>query len=114
MENESLCPSRMRFSVLVVDRHEVVRSSLARRLRHASTVSWVGEAATLDQAMRSVDCARPDVVLLDPGGWDGDWRLQLATLTSIRSQGSTIALHVVRLHDGYANEARHSGRAALS
>ena len=96
-------------SVLVVDRHAAVRSSLARRLRHAPAVSWVEEAATIDDAKRIVGGAQPDIVLLDPGGWEGDWRAQLAALTSIRPPGSIIALHVARTHNGYTGEARALG-----
>jgi DNA-binding NarL/FixJ family response regulator len=109
MEKELDCDCDKRFSVLVVDRHAPVRSTLARRLGHAPGVSWVEEAATIDDAKRIIGGARPDVVLLDPGGWEGDWRTQLAALTSIRPPGSIIALHVARTHDGYMGEARALG-----
>jgi DNA-binding NarL/FixJ family response regulator len=110
MEKESV-PSRTRFSVLVVDRHEGVRSSLARRLRLVPTIEWVEEVATVEEARRVVGqaAAGPDIILLDPGGWQGDWRAQLAGLTSARPRGSVIALHVARTHNGYTNEARALG-----
>jgi DNA-binding NarL/FixJ family response regulator len=48
-------------------------------------------------------------VLLDPGGWQGDWRTQLRALAALRPGGVVIALHVARPHDGYASEARALG-----
>jgi hypothetical protein len=61
------------------------------------------------QAERIIGSRRPDVFLLDPGGWQGDWRAQLEALTAIRPEGSIIALHVAQPHNGCVTEARAMG-----
>jgi len=59
-------------SVLIVDDHSIFRSGLRADLD--DTVSVVGEAATVDEAVTLIDALRPEVVLLDvhlPGGAGG-------------------------------------------
>ena len=59
-------------SVIIVDDHSIFRSGLRADLDQSLTV--VGEAATVDEAVTSIAALRPEVVLLDvhlPGGAGG-------------------------------------------
>ncbi|MET0990563.1 MAG: response regulator transcription factor, partial [Glaciihabitans sp.] len=59
-------------SVIIVDDHSIFRSGLRADLDASLTV--VGEAATVDEAVTQIAALRPDVVLLDvhlPGGAGG-------------------------------------------
>jgi DNA-binding NarL/FixJ family response regulator len=61
-----------RLRVVLVDDHELFRSGVRAEL--ATQVDVVGEAADVDQAVRTIVETRPDVVLLDvhlPGGDGG-------------------------------------------
>ena len=76
-------------SVLIVDDHSIFRSGLRADLD--DTVSVVGEAATVDEAVALIDSLRPEVVLLDvhlPGGAGGGGaevlRRSSALLDSVR------------------------------
>ena len=76
-------------SVLIVDDHSIFRSGLRADLD--DTVSVVGEAATVDEAVTFIDALRPEVVLLDvhlPGGAGGGGaevlRRSSALLDSVR------------------------------
>ena len=59
-------------NVLIVDDHSIFRSGLRADLDDSVTV--LGEAATVDEAVALIDSLRPEVVLLDvhlPGGAGG-------------------------------------------
>ena len=61
--------------VLLVDDHELFRSSLRLRLEHEDGITPVGEAGTAEQAVVKAHALRPDVALLDlvlprRGGFD--------------------------------------------
>lgn len=67
--------------VLVVDDHSVLRSGLRLMLEQQPDLAFVGEAATAEEALRCVDQAAPDVVMLDlqmpgMGGLEGAVRLK--------------------------------------
>jgi DNA-binding NarL/FixJ family response regulator len=51
--------------VLIVDDHDLIRSSLRVRLELEHDLLCVGEAATAQQAVRRARALQPDVVLLD-------------------------------------------------
>jgi two-component system, NarL family, response regulator DevR len=53
------------FRVLLVDDHEVVRAGLRALLDGAEGIEVVGEAATVDEAIRRSGHDSPDVVVLD-------------------------------------------------
>ena len=76
-------------TVIIVDDHSIFRSGLRADLD--DTVSVVGEAATVDEAVALIDSLRPEVVLLDvhlPGGAGGGGaevlRRSSALLDSVR------------------------------
>ena len=51
--------------LLLVDDHELFRTSLRLRLEHEDGIAPVGEAGTAEQAVITTRAVRPDVVLLD-------------------------------------------------
>ena len=51
-------------SVVIVDDHELFRDGVRSRLS-SGEVEVVGEAGTVDEALRVIRSERPDVVLLD-------------------------------------------------
>ncbi|MDP3598324.1 MAG: response regulator transcription factor, partial [Nitrospirota bacterium] len=51
--------------VLIVDDHEVVRVGLQTVLSRQSSIQVVGEAATVEDAIRESCDLKPDVVLMD-------------------------------------------------
>jgi len=76
-------------SVLIVDDHSIFRSGLRADLDDSLTV--LGEAATVDEAVTLIEALRPEVVLLDvhlPGGAGGGGaevlRRSAALLESVR------------------------------
>jgi len=76
-------------NVLIVDDHSIFRSGLRADLD--DTVTVLGEAATVDEAVALIDALRPEVVLLDvhlPGGAGGGGaevlRRSSALLDSVR------------------------------
>jgi len=58
--------------VFLVDDHEVVRRGVAELLESDPTISVVGEAGTVAEALARVPAARPDVAVLDLRLPDGD------------------------------------------
>jgi DNA-binding NarL/FixJ family response regulator len=51
--------------VLLVDDHELFRSSLRLRLEHEDGIAPIGEAGTAEQAVIKTHALQPDLVLLD-------------------------------------------------
>lgn len=51
--------------VLLVDDHPIVRSGLCAALEHDGSVQVVGEAASGEAALDTLEATRPDVVLMD-------------------------------------------------
>ena len=54
-----------RCRVLVVDDHAVLRSGLHLLLDQEEDLEWVGEAGSVEDALRAIDRTEPDIVLLD-------------------------------------------------
>ena len=52
-------------SVLLVDDHELIRQGLRRAFERQDDFEVVGEAETLDEAMRLIALLTPDVVIFD-------------------------------------------------
>ena len=70
MIKDEAAPQEVR--VIIVDDHQIFRSGLRAEL--GPELDVVGEAATVDEAIDSINQLRPDVVLLDvhlPGGAGG-------------------------------------------
>jgi len=81
--------------VLIVDDHPMVREGL-RSMLSGEGVEVVGEAATAADAARTVEGARPDVVLLDVGLPDADGLTALAAIKACAPEASVL---VVTMHD---------------
>jgi two-component system response regulator DevR len=55
----------MSIRVLIVDDHEVVRLGLRSALEIAEDIELAGTASTVEEAVRSAETLKPDVVLMD-------------------------------------------------
>jgi DNA-binding NarL/FixJ family response regulator len=101
--------------ILLVDPHERVRESLARRLLMDPRVSSVTDAATVDAIPAIVQAAPPDVVLIDPGDRARDWREGLRALVRLRDHSARflIAMHVARNDELDETEAAAIGADLL-
>ncbi len=62
----------MTIKVFLVDDHEVVRTGLRGLLEAEDSIDVVGEAGTVDEALRRVPAVSPDVAVLDVRLPDGD------------------------------------------
>jgi len=81
--------------VVIVDDHAIFRSGLKADLD--AGIAVVGEAATVEDAVRVIGEARPDVVLLDvhlPGGTGGGGRDVLAGCAALLGTTRFLALSV--------------------
>ncbi|MFS0717504.1 LuxR C-terminal-related transcriptional regulator [Arthrobacter phoenicis] len=81
--------------VVIVDDHAIFRSGLKADLD--AGIAVVGEAATVEEAVRVIGEARPDVVLLDvhlPGGTGGGGRDVLAGCAALLGTTRFLALSV--------------------
>jgi two-component system, NarL family, response regulator NreC len=82
--------------VLVVDDHAVLRSGLKLLLDKEDDLVFAGEASTAEEAIRSLERTRPDIVLLDLqmpgiGGFEGAKR--------IRERRPGVRVLVLSMHD---------------
>jgi two-component system response regulator DevR len=62
----------MTIKIFLVDDHEVVRTGLRGLLEAEGSIEVVGEAGTVDEALRRVPAVSPDVAVLDVRLPDGD------------------------------------------
>ncbi len=82
--------------VLVVDDHAVLRSGLRLLLEREPGLEFAGEAASAEEALRSLERTQPDIVLLDlqmpgMGGLEGAKR--------IRDRRPGVRVLVLSMHD---------------
>jgi DNA-binding NarL/FixJ family response regulator len=97
--------------ILLVDPHEQVRSSLARRLLMDQRVTSVSDTSSAEEAAAIIRATAPDVVLVDPGRGSGDWRASLRSLVDLRdgSRSFLIVMYVARDDQFSATEAVQLG-----
>jgi two-component system, NarL family, response regulator LiaR len=83
-------------SVVLVDDHALVREGLRRVLEQQDDIAVVGEAGSVDEAMKVIDEAQPQLVLLDLrlGSEDG-----AEVARRLRAQGSRTRILVLSVHD---------------
>jgi DNA-binding NarL/FixJ family response regulator len=81
-----------RLSIVLIDPHDAVRRTLARRLRSDERVASLVDAASVAEASNSIESSCPDVVVIDPGARRGD---ELHALKRLRKQAGwfLIAVH---------------------
>jgi DNA-binding NarL/FixJ family response regulator len=78
--------------VMIVDDHEVVREGLRTLLGKQKTLSIVGEAATMKDAVETAARARPDVVIMDIRLPDGSGIEACRSIREARPQTGVIML----------------------
>ena len=86
---------------LIVDDERLARQKIRTFLEARSDVTIAGEAANIDEAIRLIESAKPDLVLLDiqmPGGDGFD-------VVSAFPPGHTPAVVFITAHDDYAIRA---------
>jgi DNA-binding NarL/FixJ family response regulator len=100
--------------IVLIDHHAEVRSGLARSLRTDRRVAGLADAADVEQARPLIDAGSQQVVLIDPGKWEGTGRNSLRTLIQLRDRSAwfLIALHVTHAEDRHLAEAREMGADA--
>jgi len=97
--------------ILLIDPHDQVRRSLARRLQDDERVAIVAEASSAHEASPIVAGRAPNVAIIDPVRADADWRDGLEELVVLRQSTDwfLIAMHVARHGDLDAAEALRIG-----
>lgn len=103
--------------VVIVDDHQIFRTGLRAEL--GSEIDVVGEAATVDEAVRVIPEAAPDVVLLDvhlPGGSGGGGTEVLQSLSGHPALTHTrfLALSVSDAADDVVSVIRAGARGYLT
>ena len=96
--------------ILVVDDHLIVREGLRWLLGQDEEVEIAGEAATADEAMRTIPDVGPDVVLLDLHLPD---RSGLEVLREVRDRFPDVPVVILTMSDQpeYVEEAVQAGAA---
>ena len=83
-------------SVLIVDDHPIVRQGLSQLINAEHDLMVCGDAATVDEAMKSLDSADPDVVIIDLSLADSDG---LELIKQIRNKTRQLPVLVLSMHD---------------
>ena len=83
-------------SVLIVDDHPIVRQGLSQLINAEDDLMVCGDAATVDEAMQSLDSADPDVVIIDLSLADSDG---LELIKEIRNKTRQLPVLVLSMHD---------------
>ena len=83
-------------SVLIVDDHPIVRQGLSQLINAEHDLMVCGDAATVDEAMQSLDSADPDVVIIDLSLADSDG---LELIKQIRNKTRQLPVLVLSMHD---------------
>lgn len=82
--------------VFIVDDHEIIRFGIAQLLALESDIEVVGEAATVAEALATIDPAEPDVAILDVRLPDGSG---LELCRSLRSSSPGVACLILTAYD---------------
>jgi DNA-binding NarL/FixJ family response regulator len=88
---------RGRFSVVIVDDHELIRHGLRRAFERAGDFTVVGEAGSVAEARSVVPSTRPDVVVTDVRLPDGDG---IALARSLRAADERLGIVVLTMYAG--------------
>ncbi|HET9255169.1 MAG TPA: response regulator transcription factor [Pseudonocardiaceae bacterium] len=82
--------------VFLLDDHEVVRRGLRELLEDSGDIEVVGEAARVDEALRRIPAARPDVAVLDARLPDGSG---IEVCRDVRSALPSVACLILTSYD---------------
>lgn len=97
--------------VLLADDHEIVRAGLRRLIEEQNDMEVVGEAATAEEAIRSVRALQPDVAIMDltMPGIGG-----LGAVRTLTQEGGPTKVVVLTRHqdDAFVQELMSVGSAA--
>src|ERR1700758_3313343 len=98
----------MKSRVLVVDDHPIVRQGLTLLINRESDLAVCGEAEEMHSALQSIDCVKPDIVVLDISlnGPDG-----LDLLKHLRVRHPKLPVLMLSMHDEsiYAERTLRAG-----
>ncbi len=83
-------------SVYIVEDHPIFRQGLNQLIDAEPDLEVCGDAATVAEAMRSLDSAQPDVVIVDLSLADGDG---LELIKKIRNETWHLPVLVLSMHD---------------
>ena len=84
-------------TVLLVDDHELIRQGLRRAFERSDDFEVVGEAGSIDEALRKTAGLRPDVMVIDVRLPDGSG---LDLVRAIRKDRADIGLVVLTMYAG--------------
>ncbi|WP_067438195.1 response regulator transcription factor [Nocardioides jensenii] len=84
-------------SVLLIDDHELIRTGLARAFERDPSMTVIGQAGSVAQAMAAYNALRPDVVVTDVQLPDGTG---LDIVRAIRQHNQTVGLVILTMHSG--------------
>ncbi len=99
---------RGKYKIFVVDDHPLVREGLRRLINPQPHLSICGEAATTDQALKSIPVLKPDLMILDLtlAGSDGLDLIKDMKLRSLKPLVLVLSMHDESL---YAERALRAG-----
>jgi DNA-binding NarL/FixJ family response regulator len=82
--------------MVLIDPHDAVRRTLARRLRSDERVASLVDAASVNDASEAIESSLPDVVVIDPGARGRD---EIRALKLLRKQTGwfLIAVHTTSI-----------------
>ena len=83
-------------SVLIVDDHPIVRQGLSQLINAEDDLEVCGDAATVEEALQSLDESYPDVVIVDLSLAHSDG---LELIKEIRSETRHLPVLVLSMHD---------------
>ena len=89
-----------RIRIVIVDDHDLVREGLRSLLSQYEDFDVVGEAAAVDAAVRVIEEAEPDIVLLDLRLGDADGG---EVARRVRALGRSVTILVLSVHDTSAH-----------
>lgn len=97
-----------KIKILLVDDHPLVREGVANLIRQQPDLEVCGEAAGEPQALAMIDCARPDVAVVDLSLENGSG---LELIKSIKAMHPGVAMLALSMHDEslYAERALRAG-----
>lgn len=84
-------------TVLLVDDHELIRQGLRRAFERSDDFEVLGEAGSIDEAMRKTAALRPDVMVIDVRLPDGSG---LDLVRAVRKDRTDIGLVVLTMYAG--------------
>lgn len=99
-------------SVLLVDDHELIRQGLAKAFERDVSMTVVGQAASVAQALSAWRTLRPDVVVTDLQMPDGTG---LDVIRAVRAESDQVGLVMLTMHTGDAQifAAMEAGASAF-